>query len=116
MKVPENVRARIESTLDAVDAELRRRYPGSNGRSQPIHTVYVPADRVAEETPGEWGATGGGVVRPPPQKQAPPDHTRTRAHEPDQGAPTVRIVGQAHHEPGAAAVAGPAKLTAHPAP
>ncbi|WP_280293840.1 DUF6986 family protein [Nocardia abscessus] len=57
MKVPENVRARIESTLDAVDAELRRRYPGSNGRSQPIHTVYVPADRVAEETPGEWGAT-----------------------------------------------------------
>ncbi|MGY2090777.1 DUF6986 family protein [Nocardia gipuzkoensis] len=57
MKVPENVRARIESTLDAVDAELRRRYPGSNGRAQPIHTVYVPADRVAEETPGEWGAT-----------------------------------------------------------
>ncbi|MBF6218765.1 aldolase [Nocardia abscessus] len=57
MKVPENVRARIESTLDAVDAELRRRYPGSNGRAQPIHTVYVPADRVAEDTPGEWGAT-----------------------------------------------------------
>ncbi|MBF6297933.1 aldolase [Nocardia amamiensis] len=43
--------------LDTVDAELRRRYPGSNGRSQPIHTVYVPADRVAEETPAEWGAT-----------------------------------------------------------
>ncbi|MEV6323140.1 aldolase/citrate lyase family protein [Nocardia sp. NPDC051787] len=56
-KVPEHVRARIEAMLDTVDAELRRRYPGSNGRSQPIHTVYVPADRVAEETPGEWGAT-----------------------------------------------------------
>ncbi|WP_040784032.1 DUF6986 family protein [Nocardia pneumoniae] len=56
-KVPEHVRARIEAMLDTVDAELRRRYPGSNGRSQPIHTVYVPADRVAEETPAEWGAT-----------------------------------------------------------
>lgn len=55
-KVPEHVRARIEAMLDTVDAELRRRYPGSNGRSQPIHTVYVPADRVAEETPAEWGA------------------------------------------------------------
>lgn len=57
MKVPENVRARIESMLDGADAELRRRYPGSNGRQQPIHTVYVPADRIAEETPREWGAT-----------------------------------------------------------
>jgi hypothetical protein len=61
-KVPENVRGRIESMLDAVDAELRRRYPGSNGRSQPIHTVYVPADRVAEETPGEWGAAAVGLL------------------------------------------------------
>ncbi|MGQ4617662.1 DUF6986 family protein [Nocardia sp. R7R-8] len=56
-KLPENVRARIESLLDAVDTELRRRYPGADGRAQPIHTVYVPADRVAEETPEEWGAT-----------------------------------------------------------
>ncbi|MEU1550497.1 aldolase/citrate lyase family protein [Nocardia sp. NPDC005745] len=61
-KVPENVRGRIESMLDAVDAELRRRYPGSNGRSQPIHTVYVPADRVAEETPAEWGAAAVGLL------------------------------------------------------
>ncbi|MGW4326698.1 DUF6986 family protein [Nocardia sp. NPDC004573] len=56
-KVPENVRARIEALLDTVDAELRRRYPGSNGPPQPIHTVYVPADRVAEQTPEVWGAT-----------------------------------------------------------
>ncbi|WP_063017444.1 DUF6986 family protein [Nocardia niwae] len=56
-KVPENVRARIESMLDTVDTELRRRYPGSNGRLQPIHTVYVPADRVTERTPGAWGAS-----------------------------------------------------------
>jgi hypothetical protein len=61
-KVPENVRGRIESMLDAVDTELRRRYPGSNGRSQPIHTVYVPADRVTEETPAEWGAAAVGLL------------------------------------------------------
>ncbi|WP_327110487.1 aldolase/citrate lyase family protein [Nocardia sp. NBC_01730] len=60
-KVPANIHARIEALLDGVDADLRRRYPGSNsrpphGRTQPIHTVYVPADRVTEATPREWGA------------------------------------------------------------
>jgi citrate lyase beta subunit len=55
-RLPENVRARIEAVLDTVDAELRSRYPGPDGRAQPIHTAYVPADRVTAETPGDWGA------------------------------------------------------------
>ncbi|MFD0365193.1 DUF6986 family protein [Nocardia sp. GCM10030253] len=42
--------------LDTVDTELRTRYPGPDGRAQPIHTAYVSADRVNAETPGEWGA------------------------------------------------------------
>ncbi|MFR9752919.1 DUF6986 family protein [Nocardia sp. 004] len=54
-RMPEHVRARIEAMLDKVDAELRHHYPGPGNRTQPIHTVYVPADRVAEETPAEWG-------------------------------------------------------------
>ncbi|MFQ6393739.1 DUF6986 family protein [Nocardia sp. KC 131] len=41
--------------LDTVDSELRMRYPGPDGRSQPIHTAYVPADRISADTPVEWG-------------------------------------------------------------
>ncbi|WP_431971300.1 DUF6986 family protein [Nocardia sp. bgisy134] len=55
-RLPENVRARIEAMLDAVDADLRARYPGPGSRVQPIHTVYVPADRAGADTPAEWGA------------------------------------------------------------
>ncbi|MFI2476278.1 DUF6986 family protein [Nocardia xishanensis] len=55
-RLPENVRARIEAMLDAVDADLRARYPGQGDRAQPIHTVYVPADRASADTPAKWGA------------------------------------------------------------
>lgn len=55
-QLPERVRARIDTILDAVDTELRTRYPGPDGRAQPIHVAYVPADRIAEDTPREWGA------------------------------------------------------------
>ncbi len=55
-RLPENVRARIEAMLEAVDADLRARYPGSGDRTQPIHTVYVPADRASADTPAHWGA------------------------------------------------------------
>ncbi|MEV6277519.1 aldolase/citrate lyase family protein [Nocardia sp. NPDC051832] len=55
-RLPENVRARIESMLDSVDAELQAHYPGPDGRDQPIHTAYVGADRATVETPKEWGA------------------------------------------------------------
>ncbi|MFI9510730.1 DUF6986 family protein [Nocardia sp. NPDC052566] len=54
-RIPENVRARVEAMLDAVDADLRANYPGGDGRAQPIHTAYVPADRVTADTPAEWG-------------------------------------------------------------
>ncbi len=55
-QLPGNVRARIDAMLDTVDAELRTRYPGPDGRVQPIHTAYVPADRATAATPAEWGA------------------------------------------------------------
>ncbi|MEV0298038.1 aldolase/citrate lyase family protein [Nocardia sp. NPDC050710] len=55
-RLPEHIRAGIDAILDTVDAELRVRYPGQDGRAQPIHTVYVPADRITPATPREWGA------------------------------------------------------------
>ena len=30
-------------------------YPGEDGRRQPVHTVYVPADRYTAELPRQWG-------------------------------------------------------------
>jgi hypothetical protein len=41
--------------LRHADAELAHRYPGDPQQPQPVHTVYVPADRFTENTPREWG-------------------------------------------------------------
>lgn len=43
----------IEGALDA-HRERHRRGPWS-GRRQPVHTVYVPADQLAEDTVERWG-------------------------------------------------------------
>ncbi|MDO3648807.1 DUF6986 family protein [Nocardia mangyaensis] len=54
--LPEHIRARIDAVLDAVDADLRARYPGQGDRVQPVHTAYVAADRATADTPANWGA------------------------------------------------------------
>jgi citrate lyase beta subunit len=46
--------ADFDVRLAAHDAFLRARYPGERGGRQPIHTVYVPADRL--DGFREWGA------------------------------------------------------------
>jgi citrate lyase beta subunit len=45
----------LDGLLDPDDAERGRRYPGPPTGRQPVHTVYVPADRFTEDTVGEWG-------------------------------------------------------------
>ena len=50
------VYAEMDDRLRPVDAELCRRYPGGGRGRQPVHTVYVPADRVTATLPAEWGA------------------------------------------------------------
>ncbi|MGR6318984.1 aldolase/citrate lyase family protein [Micromonospora soli] len=55
-KLPEGVYAELDERLGPVDARLRARYPGGRGRRQPVHTVYVPADRVRPGLIDEWGA------------------------------------------------------------
>ncbi|MCV9996315.1 aldolase [Paeniglutamicibacter sp. ZC-3] len=58
--------ARIESELAPTDELLEQNYPGDDGRRQPIHTAYVPADRFTPELPAAWGAAAleaaGGVA------------------------------------------------------
>lgn len=47
----------LDRTLAAVDAGLAATYPGDPGTRQPVHTVYVPADRFRPGLAAEWGTT-----------------------------------------------------------
>jgi citrate lyase beta subunit len=46
----------LDQRLEDTDALLDSSFPGDDGRRQPVHTVYVPADRYRPELPAEWGA------------------------------------------------------------
>ena len=48
--------ARIDAQLAATDRLLERNYPGDDGSRQPVHTVYVPADRFTPSFAADWGA------------------------------------------------------------
>ncbi|MCB5283958.1 MULTISPECIES: aldolase [unclassified Arthrobacter] len=48
--------AEIEAQLVATDRLLEQNYPGDDGSRQPVHTVYVPADRFTPSLAAEWGA------------------------------------------------------------
>ncbi|MEF3403530.1 DUF6986 family protein [Agromyces sp. CCNWLW203] len=47
--------ARVDARLQATDELLASAYPGDDGSRQPVHTVYVPADRYTPELPALWG-------------------------------------------------------------
>ena len=47
--------AAIDARLAATDDLLATAYPGDDGSRQPVHTVYVPADRYTPELPAVWG-------------------------------------------------------------
>jgi citrate lyase beta subunit len=46
----------LDRRLAAADAALTADYRGDRGVRQPVHTVYVPADRYDVHTVGDWGA------------------------------------------------------------
>src|SRR5437899_2878128 len=47
--------AELDAQLAGVDAELAARYPGDPGTRQPVHTVYVPADRFSSGLADDYG-------------------------------------------------------------
>lgn len=49
--------AAIDAQLTVTDDLLRTAYPGDDGSRQPVHTVYVPADRFRPELPTVWRRT-----------------------------------------------------------
>ncbi len=46
----------LDIRLADADAALATMYQGDRGRRQPVHTVYVPADRYHADTVGDWAA------------------------------------------------------------
>jgi len=48
--------AQIESRLAETDELLDKNYPGDDGSRQPVHTVYVAADRFTPDLSERWGA------------------------------------------------------------
>jgi citrate lyase beta subunit len=54
--------ADLDTRLAPVDAALARTYPGEPGTRQPVHTVYIPADRFAADSARQWGDTALALV------------------------------------------------------
>ena len=50
------IAAELDARLAETDAQLAARYPGERAGRQPVHTVYVPADRYHAELCPDWGA------------------------------------------------------------
>lgn len=55
-RLDDAVLADIDRRLSAADAQLVGRYPGDDGRRQPVHTVYIPGNRYSATMPADWGA------------------------------------------------------------
>jgi citrate lyase beta subunit len=49
--------ADMRARLSEVDALRAARHPGDAGGRQPVHTCYVPADRVTGDVAAQWGAS-----------------------------------------------------------
>ena len=54
-RLPADTVAAVEQALASVDELRRRTYPGDATGRRPVHTVYVPADRVQSEMAAWWG-------------------------------------------------------------
>ena len=52
----------VEDLLAPIDARLERDYPGDDVSRQPVHTVYVPADRYTVGLARDWGEQAGAAV------------------------------------------------------
>jgi citrate lyase beta subunit len=60
LRLNEDDYAEIDAGLAAHDAFLRARYPGDRPGRQPVHTVYIPADRLDDFR--DWGGIALGTM------------------------------------------------------
>ncbi|CRK58643.1 hypothetical protein [Alloactinosynnema sp. L-07] len=54
--------AGIIARLSEVDERRAARYPGDPGGRQPVHTCYVPADKITDDLPARWGAEASAAL------------------------------------------------------
>jgi citrate lyase beta subunit len=54
--------AAIDAIVAPADERAARLYPGDDGARQPVHTVYVPADRMHAGLVPEWGRAARGLL------------------------------------------------------
>jgi citrate lyase beta subunit len=54
-ELAEALTAELDERLDGADAALAEQFPGDAPDRQPVHTVYVAADRFGEDLPHTWG-------------------------------------------------------------
>jgi citrate lyase beta subunit len=54
-RVSDELADQLDERLAGADRDLATRYPGDPGTRQPVHTVYVPADRFTAGVPADWG-------------------------------------------------------------
>jgi citrate lyase beta subunit len=80
----EELVAELDRRLAPVDAALRRAYPGEPAGRQPVHTVYVPADRFDADLVRRWGARAVAAIE---------------AHPPFPFAGVDRVVAKLTREP-----------------
>jgi citrate lyase beta subunit len=52
----ETAGAELDALLADADRDLAAGYPGERTGRQPVHTVYVPADRFEPGLPAQWGS------------------------------------------------------------
>jgi citrate lyase beta subunit len=113
----------LDARLAPVDAALAARYPGDTGGRQPVHTVYVPADRFDAGTVKAWGVAAGRALDAHPPLPFPPQLrervVRKLATEPVEDLRVDFEDGygrRADDEEDAAAGAAAAALAADPPP
>lgn len=62
-RLDEEVLVDLDHRLAETDEFLARAYPGEDGRRQPVHTVYVPADSYSADLPGRWADDAAALVQ-----------------------------------------------------
>ena len=61
-ELAEALTAELDERLLGADTALAEQFPGDTPDRQPVHTVYVPADRFAEDLADTWGRAATAVV------------------------------------------------------
>ncbi len=60
--LPPEVLSRLSAALDPVDGAIEARHPGAGSRRQPVHTCYLPADRMRPDIVPAWAARAGELL------------------------------------------------------